>query len=325
MPQPDSPRKLVSLVFPAYNEVENTAAMVDFFREVSETYPDYAFEMVVIDDGSSDGTADNLISLARPDEPIRVASLSRNFGSHAALSAGLGQARGEAAITLSADRQEPLEAVGLFLAEWADGADLVWGLRSVRVQDKAVQGIFARSFAKVYQRNSELSTYPAEGPSQLLVSRAVIDTLNAMPEHNRNLLAMAAWSGFTQRRIAYEQLPRPHGTSKWTFQRKVKLVMDSFVEFSRAPLEWIIPAGVISGALGFVLLLVGLVLAVTTPGLAASTAAVCGTVLLVGGVNLFALGLLGEYVWRAGDDARRRPLYVIARVLDASGGPAPLH
>ena len=292
--------------------------MVGFYREVATAYPDYRFEMVVVDDGSTDGTAERVIELAAGDSAVRVVSLSRNFGSHAALSAGLAQASGAAAITLSADRQEPLSAVGDFLQQWTAGADLVWGLRSVRVQQAGVQGAFARNFSQVFRRASDVPSFPAEGPSQMLVARPVIDTLNAMPEGNRNLMAMAAWSGFDQRSISYEQLPRPHGTSKWTFRRKVKLVFDSFVEFSRAPLALVMWAGVVLGALGLVALVVALVLAVlAAPG--AATALICGTVLVVGALNLGAVALVAEYVWRAGDDARRRPLYIVKRVV--SGGP----
>jgi polyisoprenyl-phosphate glycosyltransferase len=318
----DSLRPVVSLVFPAYNELENTEAMVAFFAEVLKTHPDYRFEMVVVDDGSTDGTADHLLALAAPNDPITVVRLSRRFGSHAALSAGLAQATGDAAITLSADRQEPLEAIGAFLAEWKGGADLVWGLRSVRVQQQRVQGGLAERFSKVFQRNSEVPSYPAEGPSQVLVSRAVIDTLTAMPEANRNLLAMAAWTGFDQRSIRYEQLPRPHGTSKWTFRMKLKLVLDSFVEFSRALLDWIIPTAVGLVGLGGVLLVLALVLALFGLGGAGGVSAICGTVAVVGGLNLGALGLVAEYVWRAGDDARRRPTYVVKSVTAAGSKPA---
>lgn len=314
MTQQESAPPLVSLIFPAFNERENAAEMVGFFRAIVAEHPAYRFEMIVVDDGSSDATAEEIVGLARPQEPIRVVQLSRNFGSHPAVSAGLAHARGDAAITLSADRQEPLEAIRLFLDQWADGADLVWGLRSTRVQQQAVQGTFSKVFSRVFQRTSDVPTYPAEGPSQILATRIVIDTLNAMPEGNRNVLAMAAWTGFDQRRVQYEQLPRPHGVSKWTSKKKAKFAIDSFVEFSHAPLQWVGWAGLLLVVVGFLLLLTALVLVFPGLALSAGVSAICGTVLVVGGLILGAIGVLGEYVWRAGDDARRRPAFIVKQV-----------
>lgn len=315
MNAPDLP-PLVSLIFPAFNEHENADEIVAFFRAVTGEYIDYRFEMIVVDDGSSDGTAEAVIGLAEPGEPIRVVSLSRNFGSHPAVSAGLAHAHGDAAITLSADRQEPLEAVGLFLDEWRAGADLVWGLRSTRVQQQAVQGTFSRIFSKVFQRTSDVPSYPAEGPSQILATRAVIDTLNAMPEGNRNVLAMAAWTGFDQRRVAYEQLPRPHGVSKWTTKKKAKFAVDSFVQFSHAPLQWFAWLGLLMCGIGALLWVAALVLVIVGLWLGSAVAVICGTVLVGSGIVLGAVGILGEYVWRAGDDARGRPVFIVKRVLD---------
>lgn len=326
MTAPDSSRAFVTLVFPAYNEVEHANAMIEFFHEIEATYPDHRFEMVVIDDGSEDGTAEAVTALVAPGESVRIISLSRRFGSHAAITAGLAHAAGDVAITLTADRSEPLEAVGMFLEQWHAGADIVWGLRSVRAQRKA-SSLLSRMFSSVFNRASELSTYPVEGPSQMLVTRQVMETLSTLPENNRNLLALTAWTGFDQRRIAYPQLPRPHGRSKWTFAMKLKLVVDSFVEFSHAPTVWIAALGASLTGLGLVLLLVSLVLLILGLGAPATTAVVCGCILLAGGLNLCAIAVVGEYVWRIGADARRRPVYIVRRIVDAralpgaSGGP----
>jgi len=292
--------------------------MVSFYREIVTTHPDYRFEMIVVDDGSTDGTAEALIKLAGPGEPIRVVCLSRNFGSHPAVSAGLAFAEGDAAITLSADRQEPLEAIRLFLDQWRAGADLVWGLRELRVQQGFIGRRMSQVFSAAFGNASEVSEYPVEGPSQMLVDRAVIDALNALPEGNRNVLALAGWLGFEQRQISYPQSPRPHGQSKWTFSMKLKLVWDSFVAFSRAPLRWLTMVGLALMVIGLLGLVGAIILAVLGSGGSAAVAAVCGVVLLVGGINLFGVVVLGEYAWRAGADARRRPVYVVKRVLPSS-------
>lgn len=310
---------LLSLVIPAYNEVESADDIAGFYRDILTAHPEVAFELIVVDDGSTDGTKDALLESLDGVGEARIVSLSRNFGSHAGISAGFAHARGDAALTLSADRQEPLEAIADFIAEWRDGADIVWGLRTTRAVRKGVGDSFARGFSRIYGANSDVPNYPAEGPSQILVSRPVLDALDAMPELNRNVLAMAAWVGFDQRRVYFEQLPRPHGVSKWTTKRKMKLVVDSFVEFSHAPVEWVAWGGLILGALGALSLIAAIVLAFFSP-LGAIAALLSGIMLAVGGMILVGIGVLGEYVWRAGDDARRRPVYIVRSIADVANG-----
>lgn len=311
----------LSLIIPALNEYESAGEIVDFYRDIVAAHDDLEIELVLVDDGSTDGTADAVRAHLRDDDLALVVSLSRNFGSHAAITAGLAHCTGDAALTLSADRQEPLSAVASFVEEWRSGADVVWGLRSVRATRRGPSETFAQTFSKVFNRSSTVPTYPAEGPSQILVTRRVIDVITRMPENNRNVLAMIAWSGFEQRRVFFEQLPRPHGVSKWTSSKKVKLVVDSFVEFSFAPVRWLTTAGLALGALGALTLLTSLVLAFF-PGAPAGIALVAGLVLAVGGANMVALGVVGEYVWRAGDDARRRPVFVVRDVVRAGRAAA---
>jgi dolichol-phosphate mannosyltransferase len=314
-----SARPKLSLIVPAYNEYEAAREIVDFYHDIRDRHTSFDFELLVVDDGSTDGTAAALTAELSEGDDARVLSLSRNFGSHAAITAGFAHARGDAALTLSADRQEPLEAIGDFLAQWEDGADIVWGLRSMRATKKGVGESFAKGFSKVYQRYSDVPSYPREGPSQILVSRAVLDVLNRMPELNRNVLAMAAWTGFDQRNVYFEQLPRPHGQSKWTSKKKMKLVVDSFVEFSHAPLQWLGFIGVTLGALGVLSLIAALVLVFTPASGGAGWAMIAGLVLAVGGFNALATSVLGEYVWRAGDDARQRPAFIVKSITEAGG------
>jgi len=310
-------KPLLSLVIPAYNEVDSASEIAEFYRAILAAYAELDFELIVVDDGSTDGTREALLGTLAGVGPARIVSLSRNFGSHAGITAGFAHARGDAALTLSADRQEPLDAIGDFIAEWRAGADIVWGLRAVRAVKKGMGETFARVFSKLYGAHSDVPNYPAEGPSQILMARPALDALNEMPELNRNVLAMAAWIGFDQRRVYFEQLPRPYGVSKWTTKRKMKLVVDSFVEFSHAPVQWVAWGGLITGALGGVLLVLSLVLAFLQP-LGAAVALLAGLILIVGGMVLVGIGVLGEYVWRAGDDARGRPVYIVRSVTDAS-------
>jgi glycosyltransferase involved in cell wall biosynthesis len=316
-----STRRLVSIVVPAYDEAGNAVALVAFYRSICAAHPDLDFELVLVDDGSTDGTPDLVLAALGDLDVARVARLSRNFGSHAAISAGLALSRGDCALTVSADLQESLETVSEFVTTWQAGFDVVWGIRRTRAVPRGLANWMSRRFSSVFHRLSDIPTYPKEGPSHVLVSRSVIDTVNAMPERNRNVLGMIAWAGFRQTTISFDQLPRPTGQSKWTTSRKIRLVVDSFVEFSSAPFLVTLLTGAAITAIG-VLLAIGLLIgALVTLSAPAGWGLVAAAVLFVGGLNLLALGGFGEYLWRAGDDARRRPVYVLAGVDDYGTRP----
>jgi polyisoprenyl-phosphate glycosyltransferase len=309
-------KPVVSLIVPALNEADSAKALVGLFHEIKTSYEDYDFELVFVDDGSSDGTAELVLDSLNEDDVARVTSLSRNFGSHAAISAGLELARGDCALTLGADLQEPLEAVGRFLAMWRDGYDVVWGLRSTRSMRKGPSYAMALLFSHLLSKHSEIPTYPPEGPAQILVSRAVIDAVKSLPERNRNVFGLVAWAGYRQGTLFFEQLPRHASTSKWTFSKKVKLALDSFTEFSSVPIRFAWLFGIVVAVAGALTLCLALVLAVVAPDAAIAWVTIGGVVLLVSGVQLVTLGLLGEYLWRAGYDAKQRPLYLVRTATD---------
>lgn len=301
---------LVTIIAPACNEADNAVSFVEFFRRVRATYTYVDFELVLVDDGSVDGTADLVAAALGDGDVARIARLSRNFGSHAAITAGLALARGDAALVVHADLQEPLAAIGAFLAEWRAGADVVWGIRRTRAVPRGVGNLASRTFSRLFHRLSEIPTYPKQGPATVLVGRAVIDVVNTMPERNRNVFGIVAWVGFDQATVEFEQLPRPAGASKWTTARKIRLMVDSFVEFAPVPFLLTALAGLGMAGLG---LLGGLVLVACAAG---GWGLVLAAVFFVGGLQLAAIGGFGEYLWRAGDDARGRPLYVLRGVRD---------
>jgi glycosyltransferase involved in cell wall biosynthesis len=315
-------RSLVTIITPAYNEAGNAARMVEFFRQIRRARTEFDFELVVVDDGSTDGTAQLIIDALEDDDLVRVARLSRNFGSHAAFTAGLRLSRGDCAISMGTDMQEPLEAIGRFLDAWQAGNDLVWAVRETRAVPKGMGDWFSRAFSKAFHRWSNIPSYPKEGPAQVLVSRKVIDVIDTMPERNRNVLAMLAWVGFTQTTVYFEQQPRKSGKSKWTFKKKLQLVFDSFVGFSTSVFLAMIVGGLGLSGLGLAGGIAVLIVALATLTSPVGWLLVLCSVFLIGGIQLAALGGIGEYLWRAGDDARRRPVYVLRGVHD-NGTPPP--
>lgn len=298
----------VSVIVAAYNEAENVRALLERLDETEASNPGYRFEFVVVDDGSADSTLDLLVEASASRASLKIVALSRNFGSHHAFSAGLEACTGDCAIGIGADLQEPLNLVGRFLGEWRSGYDVVWGIRDSRVQSP-ISRFASRIFSFLLNRYSEIPTYPAQGPSGFLVARPVIDAVTAMPETNRNLLGLIAWSGFRQSRVLYEQEERAAGSSKWTSSRKVKLAVDSFVEFSHAPVRLMTYLGTTIAVVGFIYAVFVSVRRLAWSNPIEGWTTVVVVVTTIGGLNLMMLGVLGEYLWRTTDESRRRPLY----------------
>jgi glycosyltransferase involved in cell wall biosynthesis len=303
---------LVSLVIPALNEIDNVPRLVERVREWKSLHVNYAFELVLVDDGSTDGTAELVLDTAR-DIDLQVVRLSRRFGSHQAISAGFRHCSGDCAVVLGADLQEPVDLLGRFLAEWEAGFEVVWGVRRTRTRGWRSE-LPSRLFSALFTRYANLENYPPEGPSGVLITRQVIDDLNGLPERNRNVLALIAWLGYGQCRVEYDQLPRQHGETRWTRRHMIKLAVDSLIQFSSMPLRLCTFSGLGVAAAGLmyaVALVAMALLGVSTPS---GWPTLLVVVLLLGGIQLTVVGVMGEYVWRAVEEVRGRPLYVVRRV-----------
>lgn len=311
---PPSERPLVSLVVPALDEAANVPGLLIRLEQCRRANPAFSFELVLVDDGSQDGTADALLAVAGPASAVRVVQLSRTFGSHAAISAGLQECAGDCAIVLGADAQEPIELVGQFLAEWQRGHEVVWGVRRSRAGRSWVNELPSKAFSALFSRYAGLDEYPAEGPSGVLVDRCVIDEVNDLKERNRNVLALIAWVGHRQTTVGYDQLPRQHGTSRWTTAKMIKLAVDSLIQFSSMPLRLCTFLGLLTALAGLAYasaLVVRSWMGVPTPS---GWPTLLVVVLVLGGMQLTVMGVMGEYLWRAVEEVRQRPLYVVRSV-----------
>jgi dolichol-phosphate mannosyltransferase len=300
----------LSLVIAAYNEELNLPKIYERIVGVEWHRFGVEIEMVFVDDHSRDGTSQVLRGLAAKDERVKWLRLSRNFGSHKAFTAGLEYATGDAAAILAADLQDPPECVPLMIEKWRAGAKVIWAVRGARVGENWFTKISARLYYLLMRRYA-IADLPQTGADFLLMDRVVTDALRAAPERNTSLLALIQWMGFEQAQIVYTKEARQAGVSKWTFFKRVKLAVDSFVSFSYMPIRLMSLLGFSSAALGF---LYALFLVIRRIFYAAPiegwTSLIC-VVLIMSGLQLIMLGVLGEYLWRTFDESRRRPRFLI--------------
>jgi polyisoprenyl-phosphate glycosyltransferase len=310
-------RPTLSVVTPAFNEQDNLPTLNQRLHAVLDPL-NIDWEWVVVDDHSTDATWETIRRLSVHDARLRAIRFSRNFGSHGAMSCALQHAAGQCAVIIAADLQDPPETLPLLIERWQAGHEVVWAVRQAREG----ASLSTRFFAAVYyrlMRRVALADMPAQGADFLLMDRKVIDAYNSIGEKNSSLLATVLWMGFRQTSIEYVKRARHAGATKWTLAKKLKLVVDSVVSFSYAPIRAMSYLGIAMAGLGFgyaAIVVVGRALGwvVSGTGFAALI-----TVLLVGqGLILTTLGVLGEYLWRTFDESRGRPRFIVEDSL----GPA---
>lgn len=315
---------VVSVIVPVYNESGNIQPMYDALREVAGSCRKLDWEFLFVDDGSTDNTFELLTAIVAVDPRLKVVQLSRNFGSHAACSAGLQLAAGDAAVIIAGDLQDHPREIPRLIEKWLEGFHVVWGVRTRR-EDKAADKLFSRLFAEIIRRIA-LPNYPRTGTGSFcLIDRLVIDSFNAFEERNRSIGGLILFSGFRQTQISYERLKRQIGTSKWSFGRKLKTAVDIIISFSVMPLRAASLSGLMIAVAAFIFMLYQIVSRVlygtTAPGFTQSVV----LLLMLGGLQLAMLGVLGEYLWRTLDDVRRRPLFFVQQACgEFSGYRAPL-
>ena len=312
-----SPVRL-SVITPAFNEARSIPALHERLAAVLSGL-DVQWDWIVVDDHSRDGTWAALQELAAREPRLKAIRLARNSGSHAAFACGLLHARGDCAAVLAADLQDPPETLPALLEKWRAGAKIVWAVREGREGESAATKGFARLYYGIMRRFVGISEMPATGADFFLLDRRVIDVLNVFKEANVSLLALLTWMGFRQDRISYVKQARQHGQSGWSMEKKLKLVVDSVTSFTYKPIRFMSYAGFIVALAGFLYALVVVVNALIgkpSPG----WSSLMIVLLLVGGLQMLMMGVLGEYVWRALDEARNRPRFIVEDEIGLPGG-----
>jgi len=307
-------KPLIAIVVPVHNEKDNLAAFHEAVSVVMHQLGEYDWEFVFVDDGSTDESFEILTTLRDVDKRVTAIRFPRNFGSHVAIAAGIDYSKGDAAVIMAADLQDPPTLIKEFVARWRAGFDVVWGARSGRDDGRMRAWAMNRFYSMV--RRIAIPNYPKGGTGSFcLISKPVMDAFRQMNERNRLTFGLIAWAGFRETQVPYHRPRRLVGASSWTMAKMLKAAVDTFVSFSFLPIRAISYFGVlvslVSFVFGFYVLLNKILFGTHVEG----WTSVMLAVLLLGGVQLVMIGMLGEYLWRALDEARARPLYIIERTL----------
>lgn len=304
----DDSTPVLTVVTPAYNEAANLPLMHE--RLISALDPAARWEWIIVDDHSADDTFAAAKALAKKDARVSCVRFSRNFGSHRAILCGLERMRGECAVVMASDLQDPPEIVPQLLDKWREGIKVVWAVRSKREGVSAGSLLMSRAYNFMMRRFVGLRNMPAEGADFLLLDRKVAEALKQFPEKNFSVFAMITWMGFPQAGVVYDKKARLHGKSGWSLEKKLKLAIDSMISFSYLPMRMISGFGfasVLAGTLWLVWLLAG------EPELGDGWTKFAAALLIVSGLQWMMMGVLGEYLWRALDEARRRPRFIVEK------------
>lgn len=302
----------LSVIIPFLNEREVLPACCARLRRVLRRLG-LSYEIVFVDDGSSDGSAEYLLELLREESGIKLVRLSRNFGKEAAMTAGLEHAAGAAVIMLDADLQDPPEVIPDMVRAWQEGADVVSMRRRSRAGESALKRLSAYAYYRLLSRLSRSAIPPDTGDFRLMSRRAVVALLQ-LPERCRYMKGLYAWIGMPTRIIDYDRAPRAAGTTKWNYLALFRLAMEGITSFSTAPLRWATGLGAVAALAGAVfglgIIFKTLMFGDEVPGYPSLMAVIT----FMGGIQLITIGLLGQYVGKTYMESKQRPVYLVRDV-----------
>ena len=298
-----------SIVVPIYNEIGNLPELYRRVKEVMDS-TDEKWELVLVDDGCTDGSTEKIKELAGMDKHVRPIIFARNFGHQIAVTAGLDYARGEAIVILDADLQDPPEVVLDLIAKWKEGYEVVYAIRAEREGESWFKLWTASLFYRIIFRITDVK-FPLDTGDFRLLDRKVVNVMNSMRERHRFLRGMSAWVGFKQIGVEYKRAARHTGETKYPFRKMLRLALNAVTGFSYFPLQVATYIGFF--AAGIAILAIPIVVYMRMTGSQAfyGQATTLIAVLFLGGVQLISLGILGEYIGRLYDEAKGRPLYIV--------------
>jgi dolichol-phosphate mannosyltransferase len=303
-----------SIIAPVYNEADS---LPELFRRVSEVMDQTGepWELVMIDDGSRDGSTEIIREMAATDERVRPVIFARNFGHQIAVTAGLDFARGDAVTIIDSDLQDPPELILEMIAKWREGYEVVYAVRAEREGESWFKLWTASLFYRMIYRITDVKI-PLDTGDFRLMDRKVVNVMNSMRERHRFLRGMSAWVGFKQVGVPYKRSARFAGTTKYPFRKMLKLALNAITGFSYFPLQLATYVGFSAAALSIILIPVVIIMRALTETQFLGQASTLVAVLFLGGVQLMSLGILGEYLGRVYDEVKGRPLYIVSQGPD---------
>lgn len=308
--------KKVSLVIPMYYEEEVAEECYKRTVTVLKQLENYEYEMIFINDGSKDRTLEILENIAKIDNNVKVISFSRNFGHQAAVTAGLKEVTGDAIVIIDADLQDPPELIPEMLKLWEDGNEVIYGKRKKRSGESIFKLMTAKMFYKTLNALSDVDI-PRDTGDFRLVDRKVVDTINAMPEHNKFLRGLFSWVGYKQYAFEYERKERVAGKTKYPLKKMLKLASDGIISFSSKPIKLVGTLGIISIVISIAILIYALVSYIFKLNqLSAGWTSIMCAVTFFAGVQLLSLWIMSEYIGRIYDESKGRPQYIVDKKIN---------
>lgn len=303
-------KPVFTIIAPVFNEICCLDVLVERVAEVMDQTGE-KWELVLVDDGSTDGSTDKIRELAENDPRLRPVIFARNFGHQIAVTAGLDYSRGDAVVIIDADLQDPPEVILELIQKWREGYEVVYAQRAEREGETWFKRVTAALFYRSIYRITDVKI-PLDTGDFRLLDRKVVNVMNSMRERHRFLRGMSAWVGFKSIGVQYKRAARFAGTTKYPLKKMIKLALTAVTSFSYVPLQLAMWVGFISAGISIVAIPVVIILRLVGSQFFYGQATTLIAVLFLGGVQLISLGILGEYVGRIYDEVKGRPLYIVS-------------
>ncbi len=307
----------ISVIVPCFNEEEGIA---ECHRRVAEVLSGLNtwYEIVYVNDGSTDSTASKLAAIYASDPNVTVIELSRNFGHQPAVTAGLEAAKGQVVVIIDADLQDPPEVIATMIEKWTEGYEVVYGVRESRDGESGFKLWTSNIFYRLINALSDVEI-PSHAGDFRLLDRKAVEAMKSMPERHRLLRGMCSWIGFRQCGVKYARAARFAGATKYPFRKMVNLALDGIASFSTVPLRMLALLGAASAFLALIGIIYALVVRLFTHSWVAGWTISFIGLLFLGGLQMMSIGIVGEYVGRIYNEAKHRPLYIARSVLERRG------